>query len=78
MPWKYQASRLLILKQLVAGQTGKTGINSAICYRIAPNWTSGIKGLVRGGSALTSIESRSCHSEVSVPEWKGVFIQEVR
>src|SRR5271166_6872480 len=35
MPWKYQGSRPLILKQLMAGWTGKTGINSAICYQIA-------------------------------------------
>jgi hypothetical protein len=35
MPWKYQGSRSLILKQLMAGRTGKTGINSAICYQIA-------------------------------------------
>ena len=35
MPWKYQGSRPLILKQLMAGQAGKTGINCAICYQIA-------------------------------------------
>ncbi len=35
MPWKHQGSRPLILKQLMAGQAGKTGINSAICYQIA-------------------------------------------
>src|ERR1017187_9187286 len=35
MPWKRQGSRPLILMQLMAGQTGKTGINSAICYQIA-------------------------------------------
>ena len=35
MPWRYHGSRSLILKQLMAGRTGKTGINSAICYQIA-------------------------------------------
>jgi hypothetical protein len=32
---KSKGSRPLILKQLMAGQAGKTGINSAICYQIA-------------------------------------------
>ena len=35
MPWNYKGGRPLILKQLLAGQAGKTGINSAICYQIA-------------------------------------------
>ena len=35
MPWNRQGGRPLILKQLMAGQTGKTGTNSAICYQIA-------------------------------------------
>jgi hypothetical protein len=35
MPWNCQGSRPLILKQLMAGQTGGTGINSAICNQIA-------------------------------------------
>ncbi len=35
MPWNCQGRRPLILKQLMAGQAGKTGINNAICYQIA-------------------------------------------
>jgi len=35
MPWSFESSRPLIQKDLMAGEAGKTGINSAICYQIA-------------------------------------------
>jgi len=52
MPWNYQGCRSLILKQLMAGQAGKTGINGAFCYQIATKPNEWDKGLIRGGSAL--------------------------
>ena len=78
MPWKCQGSRPLILKKLMAGQTGKTGINSAVCYQIATKpdeWDQGADSW--GDQPFTSIERRSCDSEVSAGDWKGVFIQEL-
>jgi hypothetical protein len=37
--------RPLVLKGLIAGRTGKTGINGAICYQIATKITaSGFEG----------------------------------
>ncbi len=66
MPWKYQGGRPLILKQLMAGQAGKTGINSAICYQIATKLNEWDRRADSWGNPpFTSIESRSCHSEVS-------------
>ena len=77
MPWNYQGSWPLILKQLLAGQAGKTGINSAICYQIATKvdeWDRRADSWGISPSYWRTIAD--CLSRSPVPDWVGCYFQQ--